>query len=363
MHHREEATAANDPSARLAAGGGFNIEEYAALSILFGADATDGDSFGVRFRQFLDGFCQYALRQENLERERAGKKLPIDIFSRDLKQSLYREARYYGSRKKPAYKTLFDLLDEDKNGSLSIDEFSHMLQRLQITSSLSDADNKKLVAMFDKRKTGIITLNDFIAFIEDRPKVAVDEEDDDDDAVGGGSGGISGSRDDMAEDEDKEEEEEDDLELMQSSIPPAIITKDKDSDWLLWFLYKEAHRAEPLDPESILTELLNECVETSLSKKHPSITVRDLWAILHEMNLRGGMRAEQFAKGVSLFCQRQDAADDDRVDFEALCRNIVKMGRAFLQLLQEHAKRDEGKFQPLLDDLKKYFEELTNSEK
>jgi hypothetical protein len=81
------------------------------------------------------------------------------------------------------------------------------------------------------------------------------------------------------------------------------------------------------------------------------------------MNLRGGMRAEQFAKGVSLFCQRQDAADDDRVDFEALCRNIVKMGRAFLQLLQEHARRDEGKFQPLLDDLKKYFEELTNSEK
>ena len=50
-----------------------------------------------------------------------------------------------------------------------------------------------------------------------------------------------------------------------SNKPPAVITKSVDCDWLLWFIWREACRVEPTDPESVITELENSCAETQLT--------------------------------------------------------------------------------------------------
>ncbi len=144
-----------------------------------------------------------------------------------------------------------------------------------------------------------------------------------------------------------------------TNVPPVTITRNADCDWLLWFLYREGRKVDPLDPESVITELQIRCNETELTQKDPAISVKEMWNHLYELGLQGGMTHVQFLKGVQLVCQHGNGKDDDRVDYEALCRYIIRMGRSFNALLQTRAAEDEGKFTPLLVELKKYFRDIS----
>jgi len=114
-----------------------------------------------------------------------------------------------------------------------------------------------------------------------------------------------------------------------------------------------------MDPESVITELQIRCNETEMTQKDPAISVKEMWNHLFELGLQGGMSTTQFIKGVQLVCQHANGKDDDRVDYEALCRYVIRMGRAYNALVQQRHKEDEGKFGPLLAELKKYFKALS----
>lgn len=166
-----------------------------------------------------------------------------------------------------------------------------------------------------------------------------------------------GGDDEAAEDDDAE----DDAEDMTSNVPPVVITRNVECDWLLWFLYREAFKIDPLDPESVITDLQIRCSETEMTMlNNPSITVKEFWTILFELGLQGNMSQLQFVQGVQLLCERGNGKEDDRVDYEALCRYIVRMGRAYNQLVQDRAKEDEKLFWPLLEEMKHFFSALAD---
>ena len=47
------------------------------------------------------------------------------------------------------------------------------------------------------------------------------------------------------------------------------------------------------------------------------------------------------------------------MDYESLVKLVIRMGRAFNSLVQDRARQDDLTFPPLLDELKKYFQELS----
>ena len=65
------------------------------------------------------------------------------------------------------YKAVFELFDEDKNGTISQDELKKALKRFHLVSTLADGQIPNLLALIDKQKKGVISLEDFIAFAKD----------------------------------------------------------------------------------------------------------------------------------------------------------------------------------------------------
>ena len=116
----------------------------------------------------------------------------------------------------------------------------------------------------------------------------------------------------------------------------------------------------PRQAKEHVRQLLAHEPENAQGKDAPAISVREMWTHLFEQSLQGNMTQVQFVKGVQQFCQHGNGRDDDRVDYDALCNHVVRMGRAFNALVQQRAKEDEGKFAPLLAELKKYFKELSD---
>ncbi len=337
-----------------------NLEEWASLSVLVDADVADGDIYGVKLKSFLEGLCAYIVSVSEEQKQRAGEKVSLEIVSRDLKHQIYTEARANGRAKKPDYKSVFDLFDMDRSGSISVEELRTMLRRLQLVNSLPDHQVPALLAMFDKHKRGSINQDDFVAFAEEAKGSGGGERGPDGEYLGGfdGEGGAGGGGGDEDGDLDEDEEEED-LEGMTSNVPPVAVTRNADCDWMLWMLYRQACKAEPTDPESVITELEASCSETEMIvRNQPSISVKEFWTLLFEKRLQGAMSKAQYVKGVQFVCSEGNGRDDDRVDHETLCRYVVRMGRGFNQLVQERARADEGRFFPLVADLKKYFKDL-----
>jgi Ca2+-binding EF-hand superfamily protein len=285
---------------------------------------------------FIEGLCKYSIVTSEETKIRSGERFSIEQVSAELQRQLVIEAKNYSKDKnKPDYKTVFEFFDVNKNGFITADEFKSVLIRLQLTSRLPDSLVPELIKLISKGKKEI-KLEDLIAFAEKGSKKETSEEVDDKD----------------------DKEDEDDIEDMTSNVPPAVITQNKDCDWLLWFLYRQSLKVDPIDPESIITELEIRCNETELTQADPAISVKELWNHLFELNLQGNMTQPQFLKGVQLVCRDSSGRDDDRVDYNALAKYVVRMGRAYNAAVQKRTKEDEGKFGPLLLEIKKFFRDI-----
>ena len=351
-----------------------NLEEWAALSVLVQADIAEGDVYGVRLRSFLESMCYYAVTMaDELRLKRNGGTESVEIVARDLQRQINIEARSMATQSRYGagagagvgskgfnYKAVFNLFDEDRNGAISAKEFQLILKRFQLVRRLADHQLPELIKMFTLgKKEDNITLEEFERFARQGIKGSSGAGfgDDDDDLLVSRPNPDTGdgfpALDDAYEDED-------DIEDMTSNVPPVVITRNAECDWLLWFLYREALKIDPLDPESVITDLQVRCSETEITLTNPSISVKEMWHLLFELGLQGGMTHEQFVRGVLLVCERSTGKDDDRVDFEALCRYVVRMGRAFNSLCQERAKADEGRFGPLMAELKEFFSGLAD---
>jgi hypothetical protein len=355
-----------------------NQEEIAVLSILVDADVAEGDIYGIKLKSFLEGLCSFILIANEENRIKAGEKVSLEVVSRDLKLQIYREARAASTTKKPDYKMVFDLFDDNQNGTISLEEFKTLLKKLQLIHALADHQIPALLAMFDKNKRGVITYDDFKNFAEDGEKAVLEE----DQLIlrppaggsgagsgkgGGGSSGTGGSIFD-AEDDLTEEDLKDDIDII-SEVPPIAVTRNADCDWFLWFLYRQACVVEPVDPEAVITELESACHETEMTIPNRSngnsyaastsgLTIKDFWNLLFEFRLQGTITKVQFVKGIQLLCESGNGKDDDYIDYNTLCKYVIRMGRGYMSVLQEKRKEIEKQFVPLLLELKKYFKSL-----
>eukprot|EP01038_Epipyxis_sp_PR26KG_P005601 gene5601-7730_t len=318
-----------------------NLEEWATLAILFNSNVTEGDVYGIKPKIFFENLCKYVTIYTKEVRLKAGEKASIDVVSRELRMLINVEAKHSSKNGKPDYRAAFDLFDENKNGIISVEEFKATLIRLQLISHLSNHQVPTLLSQFEKSKKGQISFDDFMAYVNEGnnkdPYGDVDEDIDDTGA----------------------DIDDDYIEGMTSNNPPVAISKNADCDWLLWFLYKQACKLEPLDPESVITELQSVCHDSAYAVDDSNVTVKDLWNILFELGLHGVMTTSQFIKGIQFLSRNGHGRDEDVVNYDALCSYVIRMGRAFHSLVQERSKIDESKFVPLAADLKKYFKDLS----
>lgn len=305
-----------------------NIEEWALLSCLAGAIVAEGDTYGVRIAKLIEGLCFQIVYGANS----SGALRPvfnIEAMCRELQSLILDEAKSSASKKanksglKPEkydFASVFNLFDEDGQGTISINEFQKMLSRLNIIDALPVEKVPELLRAFDPKKKGFVTLDGFIAFAMDKKYGNFAQEDGFD------------SEDDIDDDDD---------ELPSSSNAPAAITQHAESDWLLWNIWKNALKNNEKDPERYINELEASCTEVEIESIQGAVSEKDLWFILAEMNLRENIGRQQFEAGLQHFAMDPKAKLSSGVDFESLCRGIVRMGRAYNALLQQR-KKDES---------------------
>ena len=292
------------------------LEEWIALACLVGADVCVEDLYGIRVQKFLEGMCIDVVG--GLESVPVGA-VSLDVICQDLKMMLTEEAKAAAMKAKKKgldFDAVFKLFDENQEGFIDLNEFKHMLGRLQLITQLPENQIPALLARFDKDKKGKITKDDLIKFV----------------------GADKKSEDDLATFADDGEFDADDDYVGQSSNkPPEAITKNADGDWLIWFLWREACKVEPTDPESVITELEAACAETLLTQDDSLLSLDELWAIICDLKLRGTLSKEQFGKHAGEIVKKdapKGKGGGALYDFESLCRYTVRMGRAYNKIVQ-----------------------------
>eukprot|EP00607_Mallomonas_marina_P005816 CAMPEP_0182438276 /NCGR_PEP_ID=MMETSP1167-20130531/85644_1 /TAXON_ID=2988 /ORGANISM="Mallomonas Sp, Strain CCMP3275" /LENGTH=934 /DNA_ID=CAMNT_0024631551 /DNA_START=1 /DNA_END=2802 /DNA_ORIENTATION=- len=142
----------------------------------------------------------------------------------------------------------------------------------------------------------------------------------------------------------------------------------EDCDWLLWMVWRHCCILEPMDPESLITELEAYCSEVELTDKTESVSALDLWSLLGELKIRGDITRGQFDQGIKymMYVSKYDSdaekrskskdgkiptTDTSLIDYQTFCRYIVRMGRAFNAKVQENRKDVEKRFQDLFRSL------------
>jgi Ca2+-binding EF-hand superfamily protein len=296
---------------------------------------TEENHYGINIKKLLEGICLAITG--GIDYSSDSESTSVDMLCRDLQRMIIEEAQAAGIKskngKKLDYQAAFALFDDDGTGTITADEFQHMMVRLQLVDLLPEGQLAKVVAKFDTQGKGYISYDDFEAFAE--------------------SGQFAGIMLDLDEEEDDEDF------CMSSNTPPVAITKNSDMDWLAWFLYKEAYKIDAVDPESVINELEAVCTESEVLDNQGAVTKKELWTILFELKLKGNMSHRQFEAAIDhITCEPDDRGNgEELVDYESLCRYVIRMGRAYNSLVQEQKKGVESKYAKLKEMLLK---ELTS---
>lgn len=324
-----------------------NLEEWAGLVCLVGSDVAEEDTYGVNIQVFLSGIISYVMGSLHSDGQ---SEMTIDYLCIELQRMIRDEAISGRKNGIPDFHAVFNLFDQNASGTVTIDEFQFMLNRLKLLDALPESQVTLLMSRFDKKNQGKITFEDFIAFIDEYQKK---------DPLNGGTDKAAGCNDeeaDFAEDDDDAFFDEDGSEAIFSSVPPNSITKNSDCDWLLWHIWRQCSKKRPQDPESVVTDLETSCSEMELVHQHNGVTASELWMILSDLRLVGNMARAQYDKSIKYLLM--DAVDDKsegEVDYDALCRYCVRMGRNFQDQMVEKSKVDEEKYQLMKSKLKKEF--------
>ena len=301
---------------------------------------SDDQNYGVNIKALIEGVCYLVCG--GLSTNSTQNEITVEIICRDIYRMIMEEVRMSNPRSKNNksldYASAFALFDEDGSGTISTSEFQSMLIRLQLIDLLPEGKISVVISKFDLKNKGYISIDDFKTFIETYKGKDFDNNDEDDEFNASDHG-------------------EEDFGL-SSNTPPAVITKNSDLDWLLWFIYKEACKVDPVDPESVITDFERACVESEIIDNAGSISKKELWTLLYEFKLKGNMTNKQYDQGIAnlSFCDNQKN-DEVVVDYESLCRYIVRMGRAYNSLIQEKKKETDKNYKALKNAL---LEELTS---
>lgn len=279
-----------------------NLEEWACLAALTSACVTEDDNYGINIQKLLVGLCERAIGGIDLSTEEV---MTGDMLCRELQRMIKEEATQSG--KKVDFAAAFELFDQDRSGSISRSEFEKTLINLQLANQVPDGALTSVINKFDRENKGYINIDDFRRFAEEGT---------------------------YAMDMSPEDFEEEEVSL-SSNTPPLAITKNSECDWLLWFLWRAAIKIDTSDPESVITELEAACTEIEEDGNPGAVTEQELWAILFELKLRGDMNKNQFETSVRHLRYEEHT---DLVDYESLCRYVIRMGRGYNEKLQEREK-------------------------
>jgi len=312
-----------------------SLEEWAVLAVLVGAASAEEDIFGVNAKNFIEGICTYSAGI--IGSISSNEAVTLDALCSQLRMMIKDEALHAGNGKHYDFVSVFHTFDTDGGGSISLQEFSQALSRLQLIDRLPKNQVPALLKVFDSHNSGSISYEDFLRFVES----AREDEDDD-----------------IALDDD---DEGDALLLgLGSNTPPVAITRNADCDWLLWFLWRQACRVSHRDPEAVVTDLELNCQQVAKGSgaearegEYRGISSEILWRQIGEHRLQGNMARAQFEKGVQFVCLDGRGRNDDPVDFLSLCRYVIRMGRAYNGMVQERRNVDGRKFQHLFAALQK----------
>jgi Ca2+-binding EF-hand superfamily protein len=327
-----------------------NVEEWACLSVLVGAFVADDGVFGVHPHLFVDSLCSLMLTGPKLQVmvSTTSSMTSVDRLTKEMLRLIRETALGAGNGVKYDYRAAFDAINTDGDEVLSVKELKAHLSRLHLSDLCPDEDLPNFVRTIDKGNRGYITFDDFMKFVEDYKNVA-----------------------DFTEASRAEENAADETDpAKMSGKPPVAITKNAECDYLLWFVWRQCCRIEPTDPEIIVTELESACTETELSQVHGTISVKELWNLMFELKIQtqNNISKAQFEKGIRylvndprdlvLASGKNVDSYDVQVDYRALTRYVVRMGRAHEALVEEKKASDDAKFHQLKADLKRYLRTL-----
>lgn len=316
-----------------------NLEEYACLAALVGALVADEETHGVNAKNFVEGICSHVVKIQ--ARTVGGETVTLEAFCRELRRMIREEAKSAGGGRHYDFVSIFAAFDEDGGGTISLTEFKGMLNRFQLLDKLPEKQVPAFLESIDRGKKGFVNYEDFLAFAE------MSTEDDDDDCA--------------LDDDDVEDEVG-----LSSNTPPASITRNLDCDWLLWFLWRQACRVAPRDPENALAELEAACVaadkrSSAGGQAAREITVKTFWQLLSEKKLNGSMTRGQYEKGIKFVVHDGTGKDNDPMDYESVTKYVVRMGRTFNMIVQQRRVVDEKKFTQLRASLKKELLDFDSS--
>lgn len=288
---------------------------------------------------------------DNLNTHTAVENVSIEMVSVSLKRMIREEAHIAGQGKKMDFQSVFNYFDEDLSKQISVTEFKNTLERWQLTTSLSSSQIPALLALFDTKGKGYITYDDFVSFaniasdtLESKAAVKKDRP--------------------VYEDSDCESESSVD-EL--SPKPPDSITRNTECDNLIWFLWKECYKQDSHDTEGIINDIESLCSEVEISNHSGGVNVREFWNLLFELKLRGSLTNSQYEMGIKYLLRStqsshgRDDDGDDHVDYESLCRYMVRMGRAHYSIMQEKKIISDKKFTTLITNLKADLKQTSTS--
>lgn len=294
------------------------------LGCLTEAVVTDNDHYGVNIKRLIEGLCEYIV--DGTGNPLDGEEITLDMLCRDLQRMIIEEARASPATKGKVldFHAPFSLFDEDGSGHITPKEFQNMLVRLQLIDLLPEGKMPAIIAKFDPKNKGYITADDFKSFVE--------------------SLGYVPAEDDADDNSDYDEEDYG----LSSNTPPVTVTRTAELDWLAWFLFREACKVDGDDPESVITELSAACAESEIIENAGAITKTELWTLLYELKLKGNLTKKQYEDSIKhLAFDRNDDTKDDLVDYESLCRYVIRMGRAFHAMVQEKKTEHEKMYQNL----------------
>ena len=358
-----------------------NLEEYVCLATVVGAEVASDGFYGIKVKEFVEGLCVYVAGDIGAP---LATGYSLDLLCRDLRKMILEEsvnAAYTSndskskgdlqmSRKNPDFIATFNLFDQDHNGNLSINEFKDLLLRLQLVDALPQEQLPSLLQLFDKNAKGHITCDDFISFVR--------------------SGGTDLLGDDDGDSVHSNYEED----LLQCQSPPVAITQNADCDFLAWQLWRQSLLMDSQDPESIVTDIETACCDVEIavramedsegagtglgdtsgnglfpSNPHaPSgyIAKDELWQIVKDVTMSVGgdtsnvvISRSIFEKGVTPLMENSkkhnsgsgSGSSNAKVDYESLCKHVIRMGRAFNVQVQTKNADKEKKYIKMKADL------------
>lgn len=325
-----------------------NVEEWGALSCLGGAAVAEDSLYGVRPNAFIEGICETIMasdEQSESNRTFDDGDISLDRLVREVQRLIREEASSAGKGLKMDYRAAFDLINTDGDDVLSIQELKQHLVRLQLSDMCPEVDMPKFMRMIDTTNKGFVTFDDFMRFVHENKDMAVGES--------------------HGDHYDADEGETDPARM--SGTPPVAVTKNADCDFLLWFIWRQACRIEPGDPEGIVNELEGACTETELTQTNGTISIKELWNLMFELKIQtaNNITKQQYEKGVRYLVH--DPRDlehgghhnldshDIQVDYRTLTRYVIRMGRAHEVMVEEKKSTNETKYRQLKADLKRFL--------